>query len=441
MSTSISKNFYDISIIPKNWTEKRLKNILSISENKSSNFNNEKILSLTKKGIVINDISSNKGQIAESYEKYIKVKKGQICMNPMDLLSGWVDISNFEGLISPAYYTFELNEEVDNKFINYFLQSNYLRKTFFKLGKGVASHDNFGRWVLTPDELKNICLFIPNIEEQKLISHYLDKKTENINKLIDKIHKKIELLNQKRSSLINQFVLKGNDPNAEMKNSGVKWIGDIPNHWKLGRFKYYISVLTDYTANGSFKSLADNIEYLSEGYSRLIRLTDLRRNLQNNGIYVSFESHNFLKKSELFGNEILIANVGAYTGLALKMKSKQGVCTLGPNMFLVRNNYEMSNVDYVIYLINSYSIKTAFDLVISSTAQPKINKDNLKSLVVPIPPKKEQEEIAIALNKTLKTIDNVIDEENKRVFLLNEYRRSLISSVIMGKLRITKDMI
>ena len=441
MRISISKNFYHISIIPKNWTEKRLKNILSISENKSSNFNNEKILSLTKKGIVINDISSNKGQIAESYEKYIKVKKGQICMNPMDLLSGWVDISNFEGLISPAYYTFELNDEVENKFINYFLQSNYLRKTFFKLGKGVASHDNFGRWVLTPEELKNICLFIPDIEEQKLISRYLDKKTENIDKLIDKSHKKIELLNQKRASLINQCVIKGNDPNAEMKNTGVKWIGHMPKHWKLGRFKYYISVLTDYTANGSFKSLADNIEYLSEGYSRLVRLTDLRRNLQNDGIYVSFKSHNFLKKSELFGNEILIANVGAYTGLALKMKSKQGVCTLGPNMFLVRNNYEMSNVDYVIYLINSYSIKTALDLVISSTAQPKINKDNLKSLIVPIPPKKEQEEIAVALNKKLKTINNVIDDENKRVLLLNEYRQSLISSVVIGKLRITKDMI
>ena len=173
----------------------------------------------------------------------------------------------------------------------------------------------------------------------------------------------------------------------------------------------------------------------------MVRLTDLRRNLQNDGIYVSFKSHNFLKKSELFGNEILIANVGAYTGLALKMKSKQGVCTLGPNMFLVRNNYEMSNVDYVIYLINSYSIKTALDLVISSTAQPKINKDNLKSLIVPIPPKKEQEEIAVALNKKLKTINNVIDDENKRVLLLNEYRQSLISSVVIGKLRITKDMI
>ena len=212
----MSKEFYDLSKIPNNWKCSRLKYILSFSEEISNNPLNEKNLSLTQNGIIKKDISTNEGQISKSYDKYILVKKGQISMNPMDLLTGWVDISPLDGLISPAYYTFKLKNNFDTKFVNYFFQSNYYRKTFFKLGKGVASHDNFGRWVLTPDELKNIYIFYADLEQQKLISCYLDNKTNQIDLLIKKIQKKIKLLKEKRTSLINQCATKGLDPNVEM---------------------------------------------------------------------------------------------------------------------------------------------------------------------------------------------------------------------------------
>ena len=332
-------------------------------------------------------------------------------MNPMDLLTGWVDISNFDGLISPAYYTFNVNKNFDTSFINYFLQSNYYRKTFFKLGKGVASHDNYGRWVITPDELKNIYIFFPNLSEQKVISQYLNMKTSQLDKLVEKTQNKINLLEIKKKVLIDQCVNKGLNSKIELRDSGIKWIGKVPKHWKVGSFKYYIDILTDYTANGSFKSLAENVEYLSPGFSRLVRLTDLRKDLQNDGIYVSEKSHKFLKKSELFGDEILIANVGAYTGFALKMPINKGVCTLGPNMYLIRNNKRNSNLDYLVYLLNAKSTQQGLDLLISSTAQPKINKDNLKSLNVPFPPKSEQDDIAKFLNEKLKLVDNLILKE------------------------------
>ena len=390
-------------------------------------------LSVTMSGIV--DQLSNVAKTNDGDNRKL-VKKDDFVINSRSDRKGSSGISPRDGSVSLINIVLEPHG-LDPQFIQHLFKSYFFKEEYFRNGKGI----HWDLWTTRWDQFKNINIPIPSTSEQKLISRYLDKKTVQIDRLIDKIQKKIELLKEQRTSLINQCVSKGLDPNVEMKDSGVEWIGNIPSHWKLGRFKYYISVLTDFTANGSFKSLADNVEYLSEGYSRLVRLTDLRRDLQNDGVFVSIESHNFLKKSELFGNEILIANVGAYTGFALKMKSKQGVCTLGPNMFLVRNNNEMSNVDYIVYLINSYAIKTALDLVISSTAQPKINKDNLKSLVVPIPPKKEQEEIAVALNETLKTIDNVIDKKNKRVLLLQEYKQSLISSAVTGKVRITENMI
>ena len=117
----------------------------------------------------------------------------------------------------------------------------------------------------------------------------------------------------------------------EMKDSGIEWIGEIPKEWSIGRIKNVIAILTDYTANGSFGDLAKNVQYLDgEGFARLVRLTDLRENLNNEaGVYVSESAYKYLAKSSLYGNEILVANVGAYAGLFCMMPENKGICTLG----------------------------------------------------------------------------------------------------------------
>ena len=436
MNTSISKSFYDISKIPKNWTEKRLKNILSISENKSSNFNDEKILSLTRKGIVVNDISSNKGQIAESYEKYIKVKKGQICMNPMDLLSGWVDISSFEGLISPAYYTFELNEAVENKFMNYFLQSNYLRKTFFKLGKGVASHDNFGRWVLTPEELKNIFIFIPNIDEQKIISRYLEKKINQINSLVENIQKKIKLLKEKKTSLINKVVTKGLNSNVEMKDSGVKWIGEMPSHWKESQSKFYIKLRHGY----QFRDR----DFTNEGI-KIVKITQLDKEgflSLSNCSTINDQRLNDFKDILIHENDILMCLTGGTIGKIIK------VAKVGEPLL---QNYrvghfspidkESMNNNYMFYLMSSEVIVGQIFYDVRETGQPNIGMEDMNKMRICIPPMSEQQKIASYLDEYTQLIDKTISIEKKRIQLLKEYHQSLISSVVTGKIRISEDMI
>lgn len=99
----------------------------------------------------------------------------------------------------------------------------------------------------------------------------------------------------------------------EMKKTGISWFPLIPVDWQTGRIKDILSVLTDYTANGSFGDLAKNVTYLDyEDYARLVRLTDLRESLKNMGVYVDEDGYNYLSKSSLFGGEILVANVGAY---------------------------------------------------------------------------------------------------------------------------------
>jgi len=421
-----------IGSIPSNWKVSRFKHLF---DEKKSTKNPELNSGSISFGQVI---YKNDESIPESTkEGYQEVLEGEFLINPLnlnyDLKSLRIALSRINVVVSQGYIVLKLRDHLHPNYYEYLLRK-FDVEHMKSLGQGVRQTISF-------THLKDENLVVPPIEEQKLISRYLDKKTSQIDSLVEKTQKKIELLKEQRTSLINHYITKGLDPNAEMKDSGVDWIGEIPKHWKLGRFKYYISVLTDYTANGSFKALAANVEYLQEGYSRLVRLTDLREDLTNDGIYVSLESHEFLKKSELFGKEILIANVGAYTGLAVKMKEGMGTCTLGPNMFLVRNDESISDVDYVLYLLNSTSTKTEFDLVISSTAQPKINKDNLKNLVVPIPPKNEQIEISKSLMEKTRVFEETLIKNGKKVSLLKEYRQSLISSFVTGKIRVTEDMI
>ena len=211
------------------------------------------------------------------------------------------------------------------------------------------------------------------------------------------------------------------------KDSGVEWIEEIPSHWEVKSFRFCIDVLTDYTANGSFASLAENVTYFERGYSRLVRLTDLRVNLENEGLYVDEHAHNFLKKSELFGGELLIANVGAYAGLVMQMPVSEGKFTLGPNMFLVRLN---QNNNFFLSQLNASFCSEQLKIMAISSAQPKLNKENIRQLKVVTPPIEEQTAIANYLDQKTTQIDDLIAKKERLIELLEEERTAIINQAV-----------
>ena len=438
MNYQISKNFYDISKIHSDWKSIKLKYILSISDHKSPNFTQEKILSLTQRGIVERDVSTNEGQIAESYEKYILVKQGQICMNPMDLLSGWVDISSYDGLISPAYYTFILNNEFNNKFINYFLQSNYLRKTFFKIGKGVSSHDNFGRWVLTPEELKNIFIFFPEIEEQKLISKYLEKKMQQIKLLIEKTKKKIEILTEQRTSFINHFVTKGLDPKVEMKDSGIEWMGKIPKHWSLKKIKY--SALIELSS-------VDRHEYDSETKVSICHYNDTYKNEyidKKTSLPLGTCTSNELDKFKLKKGDIVLTKDSESPediGIPTFIEDDLDNTVCGYHLALIRTDNKKIESEFLYRYIESKTVRDYFYICSNGITRYGLGKPSIKNLLVPVIPTQEQIQIVKKIRKLSFSINNTHSLLLKKIRTLKEHRKSLIFSFITGKVRVTKDMI
>jgi len=217
------------------------------------------------------------------------------------------------------------------------------------------------------------------------------------------------------------------------KDSGVEWLGEIPDYWVSSKFGFLKTVLTDYTANGSFADLAKNVTYKdTESYARLVRLTDLRKNLSNsNGVWVEESAYRFLKKSALFGGEFLMANVGAYAGLFYKMPYISVPATLAPNMFMAKFNEFKVTPNYMAYVGTSDGANKQLRLnATASSAQPKLNKDDFKSINFTYPPLQEQKSIANYLDKATAKIDTLIEKQTKLIQLLKEKRQAVISSAV-----------
>lgn len=163
------------------------------------------VISITQQGLKIKDISSNEGQMAQSYAKYQFVRPGDFAMNHMDLLTGYIGISDFFGVTSPDYRVFELTD-TENCIAEYYLyvfQLGYKRKIFYGLGRGAA---NKGRWRMPAENFKNYDIPVPPIEEQREIVEYIDQSTKNIDIAICELEKQIELLREYRTRLISDVV-------------------------------------------------------------------------------------------------------------------------------------------------------------------------------------------------------------------------------------------
>ena len=421
--------------VPEHWNLKRFCYLFAENKKKNIGLKETNVLSLSYGNIKEKKIDDNKGLLPESFETYQIIKPNDIVFRFTDLQNDKRSlrsaISKYHGIITSAYIAVKTKENAD--FYNYLFRAYDLQKVFYSMGEGM-------RQSLKMDELNKMPVVLPSEDEQKRIVSFLDTETTRIDKLISKQEKLIELLEEQRKSIISHAVTKGLNPNALMKDSGVEWLGRVPCDWQYYSIKRTIKVLTDYTANGSFADLAKNVNYLDYGFSRLVRLTDLREDLNNNGVYITEDAHKYLKKSELFGGELLLANVGAYAGFACLMPYKKIKATLAPNMFLLRFKEQRINNKFMYYLINSKTIQYQFQVSMTSTAQPKLNKDNVKNIVMFLPTLQIQNEIVEYLDSENLILDNLIFKQQALIEKLKEYRASIISHAVTGKIDVREHM-
>ncbi|HIG0359678.1 TPA: restriction endonuclease subunit S [Clostridium sporogenes] len=190
--------------VPKHWNVTKMKWMFEIVK-RIYGAEDRDILSITQRGIKIKDIDSNDGQLAESYANYQVVNVNDFAMNSMDLLTGWVDCSPYEGVTSPDYRVFRFHPDKPqcHTYYKYLFQMCYTNRIFYRLGQGVS---NLGRWRLQADQFLNIRLPQPPIEEQEQIAAYLDTKVGQIEELTADIKAQIEKLKEYRKIVIHDAV-------------------------------------------------------------------------------------------------------------------------------------------------------------------------------------------------------------------------------------------
>lgn len=190
--------------IPSSWDMRKIKYIFKIQKDIAGK-EGHTVLSITQKGIKPKDLSKNEGQLAENYSNYQLVHIGDFAMNHMDLLTGWVDVSKYEGVTSPDYRVFGLIDK-DNycsQYYLYLMQMCYTNRIFYGLGQGVSG---LGRWRLQADKFLNFSITVPSYEEQKEIANYLDQKCSAIDELIAKKEQYLSEIENYKKSLIYEYV-------------------------------------------------------------------------------------------------------------------------------------------------------------------------------------------------------------------------------------------
>ena len=413
-----------IGEIPVDWSMKRVKHLFT-RKNEKAMQENPTILSLARDGVKVRDISNNEGQIAESYYNYNPVEEGDLLLNPMDLYSGAnCSISKVQGVISPAYINLKANAGVNPAFYDYYFKVQYWLMAFFSYGKGV-SYDN--RWTLSAETLMNYPVVALPYGEQCKRADYLDRKCSQIDAIIARQQEVIEKLKAYKLSVITEAVTKGLNPDVPMKDSGVEWIGKIPEHWAIHKFCW------DYSA--MLGKMLDAKRITGEHLHPYIKNAD-----------VQWDSINFEDLDEMdFSDEEKERYTISPGDLMVCEGGEIGKCAIVPDdipediyyqkaLHRVRKRHpDSGNIHFLCKVIYCMAKNNCLNTSPEKATIAHLPGDALSQLRIPTPPISEQGQIAEYLNDKCMEIDRFSARKHETIDKLIEYKKSLIYEVVTGK--------
>lgn len=409
-----------IGRIPKNWEVHPVKHILAERKEINNPITVTDILSLTNTRGVIP--YSEKGEIGnkakEDITGYKIVRENDIVINSMNLYIGSVGLSKYTGVVSPVYYM--LYNRNDLHSIDYFsllFQTKELQSKSHGYGNGILDI----RMRIPMSNLNTIPLPVPPNDEQHRIVSVLNKKTTEIDSLISLQEQQIEKLKEYKQSVISKAVTKGLDPNVPMKDSGIKWIGEIPTNWSTMKLRYLASLKTGTTPkeNEGINGSQDGLQWYTPGdFNELY----LRKSEQ----YIDIKTISKYNIQTFHPKSILLIGIGATAGkigFALSESySNQQITQISP-----LNIYP----DFLLYSLVSQT-KMLRDLAMYTTL-PILNNRYLKGIFIAVPDTKEQIEICDYLGQKLFQVDKHIKNRLLKIEKLQEFKKSLIYEYVTGK--------
>ncbi len=390
---------------PAHWQLLRIKNIFSEIEDRSTS-GNEELLSVSHyTGVTLKrDSLENEDDFitnAESLEGYKRVAKGDLVINIMLAWNGSLGISPFDGITSPAYCVYRVKGNNNPEYFGYLFSTNLMKAEFRKKSTGIID----SRLRLYSDKFFSIFSVVPPVEEQNQIVEYIKTQSQKINHFIAKKQRFIELLKEQRQGIIIEAVTKGIDKNVKLKDSGIKWLGSIPEHWEIKRLKNC----------GTFQS-GENIT------SEVIDDTSDYPVYGGNGLRGYY--HQYTHE----GDYVLIGRQGALCG---NINYASGKFWATEHAVVVTLNEDINHIWFgetlKVMNLNQYS---------QSSAQPGIAVENIRPLKLPFPQLEEQNKIVQHIKNETATIDKTIAKAEKEIELIKEYKEAMIAEAVMGKVKI-----
>lgn len=422
-----------IGDIPKDWTVCFIKQIM---RNKSiKGYPDEMVLSLYRDyGVVPKDSrDDNHNVTSEDTSSYKFVEVGDFVINKMKAWQGSMAVSDYQGIISPAYYICRfINNEIDRKYIHYLLRNDTYKAEYMRLSSGMR----VGQWDLNIDDFLRIKMVLPSLSEQQKIASFLDRKCAEIDEMIALQEKIVEELKAYKQSVITEAVTKGLNPDVPMKNSGVEWIGDIPEHWKQCRLKNYFHLHGRIGWNGLRSD-----EFEESSYAYLVTGQDFKaKDIDWKKCYQirkeRYDEDPFIQLTE---GDILVTKDGTIGKVAVVKNLNKPAC-LNSGIFVVKQ-YEPKCFDsgYVYWLLVSPLLKTFNDFLnLGGTTIIHLYQNVFERMPLVLPPLEEQQAIANHLDKICSEIDSLIRIKESKIDSLKEYKKSIIYEYVTGKKEITE---
>ena len=410
--------------VPAHWQTRRLKTVLS--ERVEKGFPDEPLLAATQaKGVVRKEQYENRTVLALKDLHLLKRVHVSDFVISLRSFQGGIEYAYERGIISPAYTVLHSIDGTADEYLARLFKSGPFIENLSLYVTGIREGQN-----IDYSKLRVSHIPLPPLDEQTAIVRYLDRADERIQRAISAKERLIELLTEQRQAVIHQAVTRGLDPNVRLKDSGIEWLGDMPEHWNVRRIKDL--------ASPEYKSFVDGdwIEspYITDSGIRLIQTGNIGvGEYREQGYrYITQQTFKDLNCTEFRPGDILICRLGVPVAraclapdLGTRMITAVDVCIFKPHSglsseFLV---YQMSSTEYLDWVNSS----------VRGSTRDRISRSMLGTCSLIIPPLDEQTAIVRYLDKATANIDASIANAHRQIDLLREYRTRLIADVVTGQ--------
>jgi type I restriction enzyme S subunit len=414
--------------VPEHWGLRKLRGILK--EVTERNRPDLPLLSVVReKGVIVRDVTSkdeNYNFIPDDLTNYKVVRKGHFAINKMKAWQGSYGVSRHDGIVSPAYFVFNI-DGVGGDYFHAAIRSKAYVPFFTQASDGVR----IGQWDLSKPRMREIPFAIPTPSEQDAIVGFLRGFEVKVRRFIRNRRRLIEVLNEQKQAIVNRAVTLGLDPNAPLKPSGVEWIGDIPKHWEERRLRN----LTELRVSNVDKHSKDG-----EIPVRLCNYTDVYKNsvitTDMPFMAASATSEEIATFNIRVGDVIITKDSEDWRDIGVPAVVAQTADDLvcGYHLAILRPKTDFISGCFLFYALQCRSAVIQLNLAAKGVTRFGLSQGAIKSLSLAVPTMDEQEKIVLFIEDATVSLNGLINRAQREIDLIREYRTRLITDVVTGKL-------